>query len=376
MLRNITEYRCLLISPSDVLKEREAIVQVVRGWNGRIGSHLGIRLELVDWESHSTPVLQDTAQEVLNQQIVADADLGIAVFWTRLGSPTKEYPSGSLEEIERLRISGKRVLVYFCDRPIPQERLRDDQYVRLEAERKTLEGQGLIDRYESVDQLAAKVSLHISSTISMLTSVDTELSVAREGSAAKLTFKNAQSAQDDEFLQRVAKAGCLKHIALGFCMVEYYERDWIAFSRSDYRNLMKQDHPADPDLICWPDDGHFSGDGSPVWIFAGRRTQEIWRTIAWRVEAWQKHPESVCVFALFDKVYQRPEFHVVPAAVIGRRVSPVETTPERLSGLSEANQRLLKSMRTFTMPEGFLEGWHLLGGRSSQAKVTKSRGVE
>ena len=43
MARTVVEYRCLLISPSDVDVERAAISEVVEQWNAQIGSALGTR---------------------------------------------------------------------------------------------------------------------------------------------------------------------------------------------------------------------------------------------------------------------------------------------------------------------------------------------
>ena len=95
----IIEYRCLLISPSDVLEERDALTSLVQRWNAQVGTGLNARLELVRWEFHATPDLSDTAQNVINAQLLESCDLGIAVFWSRLGTPTPTYPSGSIEEI-------------------------------------------------------------------------------------------------------------------------------------------------------------------------------------------------------------------------------------------------------------------------------------
>src|SRR5205807_8690783 len=98
MPNQIVEYRCLLVSPSDVLEERNALTQMVNLWNAQIGRGLNVRVELVRWESHSTPDLSGPPQAVLNQQLLESCDIGIAIFWSRIGSPTDTNESGSVEE--------------------------------------------------------------------------------------------------------------------------------------------------------------------------------------------------------------------------------------------------------------------------------------
>src|SRR5438045_1658210 len=99
MPQQIIEYRCLLISPGDVAEERDALTKLVNDWNAQIGCGLGVRVELVRWESHATPDMSGPPQEVINTQLLGDCDLGIAVFWSRLGTPTSTHPSGSVEEV-------------------------------------------------------------------------------------------------------------------------------------------------------------------------------------------------------------------------------------------------------------------------------------
>ena len=38
-------------------------------------------------------------QKIINAQLVDECDLGIAVFWSRLGTPTEKHPSGQCSAI-------------------------------------------------------------------------------------------------------------------------------------------------------------------------------------------------------------------------------------------------------------------------------------
>ena len=165
MPRTVREYRCLLISPSDVEAERTALTDLIGRWNAHIGEGLDARVELVPWESHVTPDMSAPAQTVINRQLVDRCEMGIAIFWSRLGTPTAQYASGSVEEIYRLRARGARVLIYFSTQPIPQERLRDDQFARLQAVRTQFESEGLLAAYQSTENLREQVMLHLTSVV-------------------------------------------------------------------------------------------------------------------------------------------------------------------------------------------------------------------
>jgi hypothetical protein len=94
--------QCLIISPGDVAEARTAISNAIAFWNAQVGRGREVRIEPVMWEVHSRPDVGDHPQAIINRQLVDDCNFGLAVFWTRLGSPTKEYASGSVEEINRV----------------------------------------------------------------------------------------------------------------------------------------------------------------------------------------------------------------------------------------------------------------------------------
>ncbi len=183
MPREIREYCCLLISPNDVQKERDALTELITNWNAQIGRALGARVDLVRWESHSVPDMSAKPQEVLNKQLVGDSDFGIAVFWSRIGTPTRNHPSGSVEEIYKLVQRGARVLVYLNTSPIPQKALEDDQYKKLQEAKKRFERDGLVATYSDISQLREMVQLHLTSVVSELLTRDSKELVPRQSVA-------------------------------------------------------------------------------------------------------------------------------------------------------------------------------------------------
>jgi hypothetical protein len=172
MPKEILEYRCLLISPGDVQKERDGLANSVNHWNAQVGDALGARLELIRWETHSSPDLSASPQEVLNTQIVEDCDFAVAVFWYRLGTPTKDFESGSIEEIEKIRESGKRVLIYFSSKPIPQGALGDDQFQKLNEIKNKYQQEGLLGSYNDTENLKQQFTLHVTKVVAEMLSKD------------------------------------------------------------------------------------------------------------------------------------------------------------------------------------------------------------
>ena len=55
----------------------------------------------------------------------------VAVFWSRFGSPTEEYASGTEEEIERMLDSGKPVMLYFIERDVPMSLIDAEQISKI-----------------------------------------------------------------------------------------------------------------------------------------------------------------------------------------------------------------------------------------------------
>jgi|KBSMisStandDraft_5_1062788.scaffolds.fasta_scaffold04181_5 hypothetical protein len=111
----------LVASPSDVPEERAAVVNAINQWNSEHSRKTKIHLEAVRWETHAYPATGGRPQSFVNTQIADDCDLAIAVFGRRVGTPTGEAESGSIEEVELLRSKGKPVALYFSNAPLPRD---------------------------------------------------------------------------------------------------------------------------------------------------------------------------------------------------------------------------------------------------------------
>lgn len=94
----------------------------------------------------------DHPQNILNKQGVDGADIVIAIFGSRLGSPTENSLSGTVEEIKRAIDAGKPVHLYFFKGASPND-VDVNQLDGLRKFKKRMQGRGLFGEYEDADTL-------------------------------------------------------------------------------------------------------------------------------------------------------------------------------------------------------------------------------
>jgi hypothetical protein len=158
-------YNVMIASPGDVTEEREIVRRVLHDWNNLHAEERQIVLLPIGWETDSAPGMDDTAQEIINQQVLARADMVIGIFWTRIGTPTKEAVSGTVEEIEKHVAAGKHAMIYFSDAPVAPSKLNHEQYAGVQEFRKQCQAKGYYAVYDSTADFETKLEKHITRTI-------------------------------------------------------------------------------------------------------------------------------------------------------------------------------------------------------------------
>jgi Domain of unknown function (DUF4062) len=132
MPRSEIVIRVFVASPSDVNEERASLESVIGEVNSAI-YHLGVRLELIKWETNTYPEFGQDPQDVINRQIQDNYDIFIGVLWGRFGTPTKRAQSGTQEEFERAYTKWKSdpesvdVMIYFKEEAIPRRNIDTNQ---------------------------------------------------------------------------------------------------------------------------------------------------------------------------------------------------------------------------------------------------------
>src|SRR5260370_34110072 len=138
----------MIASPSDVGAERQVIRNVIQEWNYAHSEDKSVVLMPVGWESHSAPAMGERPQAIINKQVLANCDLLIAVFWTRLGTPTGKAGSGTVEEIEEHLKARKPAMIYFSMAPALPENVDQKQYLALQKFKRQLHARGLYVEFE------------------------------------------------------------------------------------------------------------------------------------------------------------------------------------------------------------------------------------
>jgi hypothetical protein len=140
--------RVFVASPTDVGDERTAVDEVVAELNATWNRRIGIRLEVLKWETHSFPSAGTRPQETVLRQIGTDYDIFIGIMWTRFGTPTGQYGSGTEEEFHaamarfRENRDSVHVMFYFKNAPVPPAELDPEQLARVHDFKKSLGEEG------------------------------------------------------------------------------------------------------------------------------------------------------------------------------------------------------------------------------------------
>ena len=170
MARQETVLSVFVASPSDVEEERNRLEEVIRDLNTAWARDLGIRLELIKWETDAYPSFGEDPQAVINEQIPQDFDLFIGIMWYKLGTPTSRASSGTIEEFQRAKgrydedPDALQLMIYFKDAPVPVPPAQLDykQLERVSKFRSSLgEEGGLYWSFKTTDEFERFVRLHL-----------------------------------------------------------------------------------------------------------------------------------------------------------------------------------------------------------------------
>lgn len=162
MSQKITLYNLLISCPGDVKEEIILIETAVDEFNELYAEPLGITIKTRHWSKSSYAQSGGKPQALLNEQFVNKCDAAVAIFWTRFGSPTDEYDSGTEEEIEIMLRSGKQVFMYFSDKPIPPSKMNEEGYEKVQAFRGKYKDRGIYFTYSSDEEFKKLFFAHLS----------------------------------------------------------------------------------------------------------------------------------------------------------------------------------------------------------------------
>ena len=203
MTFNATCLNVMIASPSDVIQERVIAREVIHEWNAIHSCDRSQVLLPIGWETNSIPAMGGRPQELINKQILRDADILVAIFWTRLGSSTGKSASGTVEEIEEHIATQKPVLIYFSRTPVTPDSVDPDQYSALAEFRKSLQSRGLYQEFDDAGDFQGKFARHLAQTINSNYKVDESSSENIQTPLASFSVKLSDEAA--ELLAEAAK---------------------------------------------------------------------------------------------------------------------------------------------------------------------------
>lgn len=197
--------RITLCAPGDVSKDIGILDHGIADWNRLHWDATNCGIKSRHWKADATPDMSDRPQGVINQQLIDDADLIVAVFWSRFGTPTGIASSGTEEEVRRAIAAKTRVFLYFSDlEPLPPD-TNDDQLARLHRFRDEMLGTGLAWRFRNRSQLKAIFAAHLAKFM------DERLAKTRGKSARKKPSASAISQSGSGNTQIVGDGNTIYH---------------------------------------------------------------------------------------------------------------------------------------------------------------------
>lgn len=174
----------LISAPGDVPAEDLAVVRkTISQWNLNLGRVVGLTVLPVSWTEHAVAEFGERPQAILNHQIVEEADIAVALFHDRLGTPTGEAESGTAEEIKVLVEAGKSVAVLVNSAPRrPLNGAALDERQRLNAYLDELRKSALVFEHAQAGDLFAHLNNFLSrATAQFQQSVEASKSEEPEG---------------------------------------------------------------------------------------------------------------------------------------------------------------------------------------------------
>lgn len=164
----------MLGGPSDVQQHIAVIEESLYEWNAIHSEHQKSVVLPLHWTTHARPRLGKRPQEIINNDVLAKSDVLIAVFGSRVGTPTGDDISGTVEEIRKHIATDGRALIYFSAIPVDPTTIQVEQIAALREFKTECESTGIIRTFNNAETLKTIANRDISQLMNDL-SGSTEL---------------------------------------------------------------------------------------------------------------------------------------------------------------------------------------------------------
>ena len=206
MAYQATILNVMIASPNDVSEERQLVRDAIYEWNAIHSKQFGVMLNPVGWETHIAPEMGSRPQEIINKSILNNSDILFGLFWTRLGSPTGEYVSGTVEEISKHCKNKKLASIYISRKSYPDnidlqqlQLLRDQTQIWLK--------DGLLEFYDDQSVFKQKIKDHLSLHIQQNEYIQTIVNELNSNDTAIQSYTEKAIELSDEMITILQNAG-------------------------------------------------------------------------------------------------------------------------------------------------------------------------
>lgn len=160
----------LISCPNDVDKDGypKSVENVIDQINNSYGYDKNIIVRSLYWKKNITPEY-GTAQNIINRHIVNTSDAVIAIFKHSFGSKTKDFDSGTEEEIEKMILNNRRIFLYFIDTKADLDDVDFEQYQNVKAFQDKYRNRGIYSLVKSKKDLEQSLTGHLFSYLQSLT---------------------------------------------------------------------------------------------------------------------------------------------------------------------------------------------------------------
>jgi hypothetical protein len=167
MAFSATVHRLLISCPGDVpASDLRAVQKAINRWNVIYGPGFASSVILIAWGTHAAAEFGRHPQEAINDQLVDNCDICIAIFANRIGTPTNVAESGTAEEIERLHNAGCYVGILRRRGMVDSSSIDHDQAQKLETYLDDLKIRSLFQNYTTEGELEQHIDTILTYAIS------------------------------------------------------------------------------------------------------------------------------------------------------------------------------------------------------------------
>ena len=171
-------FKIFISSPSDVLKEREIVEDVVSKHinKGAFARDKGFYCETFRWELDTFPLIFGSPMRSIYFQ-APKYQIYIGIMWKRFGTKTENAGSGTVDEFQKAFENHKKsgiplIMFYFCDKSFRLSDMEGDkdleQLNKVKKFKKLIDEYGLLKYYKNEEDFKDKIRNDIEGAISKL----------------------------------------------------------------------------------------------------------------------------------------------------------------------------------------------------------------